>query len=156
MSRRARAERREIAPDPQYGSEVVARFINRVMIKGKKSLARRLVYGAFDIIAERTNKPPMEIFELAMKNAAPMVEVRPRRVGGATYQVPIEVIPERRMALAIRWLVTTARSRPGKSMSQKLADELMDAANNQGETIKRKENVHRMAESNRAFAHFRW
>lgn len=156
MSRRARAERREIAPDPKYGSEVVARFVNRVMTRGKKSLARRLVYDAFDIIAERTNKPPMEIFELAMKNAAPMVEVRPRRVGGATYQVPIEVVPERRMSLAIRWLVTTARSRPGKSMAQKLADELMDAANNQGETIKRKDNVHRMAESNRAFAHFRW
>ena len=126
------------------------------MQKGKKSLAYRVLYDAFDIIEERTKKPALEVFESAVKNATPMVEVRPRRVGGATYQIPIEVRPERRSSLSLRWLVQSARQRPGKSMAEKVAGELMDAAAGQGASVKRKDDMHRMAEANRAFAHYRW
>ncbi len=156
MPRRYRPARRVIPPDLKYNNEVVATFINKVMQRGKKSLACRLVYQAFDIIAERTGKDPLETFEQAMRNVSPMIEVRPRRVGGATYQVPMEVNPDRRRSLAIRWLLSAARARPGKTFSQKLADELLDAAKNQGTAIKRREDTHRMAEANQAFAHYRW
>lgn len=154
--RRNRAPVREVLPDPKYNSVELAKFINRVMKNGKKSLAQRIVYGAFDIIAERTGKSPLEVFEQAVQNASPVVEVKPRRVGGATYQVPMEVPPGRQQALAHRWLIQNARKRSGKSMSQKLASELLDAANNTGATIKKKEDTHKMAEANRAFAHYRW
>jgi small subunit ribosomal protein S7 len=156
MPRRNRPPRRVIEPDVKYNSELVARFANKVMQNGKKSKAFRIVYDAFDIIEERTKKPPLELFEQAVKNATPLLEVRPRRVGGATYQIPMEVRPERRLSLAIRWLVQNARQRPGKSMAEKLAGELMDASAGQGASIKKKEDTHRMAEANRAFAHYRW
>jgi small subunit ribosomal protein S7 len=130
--------------------------INRLMMRGKKSLARQVVYGAFDLIEDRTNRPPLEVFEQAVRNVTPMVEVKPRRVGGATYQVPVEVAPDRRISLALRWLISSSRARSGKSMAEKLAGELMDAANNVGVTIKRREDTHRMAEANRAYAHYRW
>jgi len=135
---------------------LVARLANKVMRNGKKSLAFRIVYDAFDLIEERTKKPPLEVFEQAVKNATPLLEVRPRRVGGATYQIPMEVRPERRLSLALRWLVQNARQRPGKSMAEKLAGELMDAAAGHGATIKKRDDTHRMAEANRAFAHYRW
>lgn len=156
MPRRNRPPRRVVEPDVKYNSELVARFANKVMRNGKKSKAFRIVYDAFDILEERTKKPPLELFEQAVKNATPLLEVRPRRVGGATYQIPMEVRPERRLSLAIRWLVQNARQRPGKSMAEKLASELMDAAAGQGASIKKKEDTHRMAEANRAFAHYRW
>jgi small subunit ribosomal protein S7 len=156
MPRRNRPPKREVAPDIKYNSELVARFINKIMRDGKKSTAQGIVYDAFDVIEARLKRPGIEVFEQAIKNATPILEVKPRRVGGATYQVPVEVRPERRMSLAIRWLITAARNRPGKSMAEKLAGELMDAANNQGATIKRREDTHRMAEANRAFAHYRW
>lgn len=156
MARRNRAIRRSVAPDAQYKSELVSRFINKLMLNGKKTLAASIFYGAMDIISERAKKPGIEVFEQAIKNATPLIEVRPRRVGGATYQIPLEVRPERRQSLAIRWLVTSARARSGKSMAEKLAAELMDAANNQGTTVKKREDTHRMAEANRAFAHYRW
>lgn len=156
MPRRGRAPRREIDPDPKYGSVKAARFINKLMMGGKKSLAERIFYQAMDRIEERMEKDPVEVFEQALDNATPLLEVKPRRVGGSTYQIPIEIRPERRESLAMRWLIQTARGRPGKSMSEKLASELMDAANNQGPTIKRKEDTHRMAEANKAFAHYRW
>jgi small subunit ribosomal protein S7 len=130
--------------------------INRIMKWGKKSLARAIVYGALDVIGERTNRNPLQTFEQALKNATPLVEVKPRRVGGATYQVPVEVPPDRRISLGLRWLISSARSRSGKSMAEKLAGELMDAANNVGTTIKRREDTHRMAEANKAYAHYRW
>jgi small subunit ribosomal protein S7 len=145
-----------IEPDAKYSSELVARFANRLMRNGKKSAAFRIIYDAFDVIEERTKKAPLDVFEQAVKNATPVLEVRPRRVGGATYQIPMEVRPERRMSLAIRWLLQSARQRPGKSMSDRLASELMDAAAGQGSSIKKKEDTHRMAEANRAFAHYRW
>ncbi len=155
MPRRYRPERRVIPPDPKYGSVKVQSFINRVMRGGKKSVAARQVYMAFDIIAEKTGKAPLEVFEQAIKNASPIMEVRPRRVGGATYQVPMEVPPHRQFALACRWIIGAARARSGKSFAEKLAAELMDAANNQGSAVRKREETHRMAEANRAFSHFR-
>lgn len=156
MSRRNRATKRPIQPDVKYNSQLVSSFINKLMRNGKKTVAASIFYEALDIAGERTKKPGIEVFEQAIKNATPLIEVRPRRVGGATYQIPLEVRPERRQSLAIRWLVSTSRSRSGKSMAEKLAAELMDAANNQGATVKKREDTHRMAEANRAFAHYRW
>ena len=156
MPRRNRPPRRVIEPDSKYNSELVARFANRLMRHGKKSTAFRIVYDSFDIIEERTKKPPLDVFEQAMKNVTPLLEVRPRRVGGATYQIPIEVRVERRMSLAIRWVLQSATQRPGKSMAEKLASELMDVAAGQGAGIKKRDDTHRMAEANRAFAHYRW
>ncbi len=156
MARRNRAQKRHIEPDVKYNSNLVAAFINKLMLDGKKTLAARILYDALDILEERAKKPGIDTFEQAVKNATPQVEVRPRRVGGATYQIPLEVRPERRRSLALRWLVTNARSRSGKSMSEKLAAELLDAANNQGATVKKREDTHRMADANRAFAHYRW
>ncbi|MFZ2488319.1 MAG: 30S ribosomal protein S7 [Anaerolineae bacterium] len=154
--RRNQAPVREIAPDPRYSNTQLAKFINRIMYDGKKSTAQAVVYGSLDILAERTGRPAIEVFEQAIQNASPVVEVKPRRVGGATYQVPMEVEPSRRQALAHRWLIANARKRSGKSMAQKLAAELLDASNNTGNTIKKKEDTHKMAEANRAFAHYRW
>jgi small subunit ribosomal protein S7 len=156
MARRNRAPQRPIEPDLKYNSELVARFINKLMARGKKTVASRIFYDALDIAEERMKKPGIEVFEQAVKNSTPMIEVRPRRVGGATYQVPLEVRPERRRSLAIRWLVNSARARSGRSMAEKLAAELLDAANGQGATVKKREDTHRMAEANRAFAHYRW
>jgi small subunit ribosomal protein S7 len=156
MPRRNRPEKREVVPDAKYSSRTVSMFINKVMMGGKKSTAERIMYDAMNLIGERTGRAPMDTFEQALRNATPAVEVKPRRVGGATYQVPVDIRPERRMALAIRWLLRSARSRGGRSMAEKLAGELMDAATNQGATIKRREDVHRMAEANRAFIHYRW
>jgi len=141
---------------PKYGSETVAAFVNKVMKRGKKSVARRLVYEAFDIIMERGGQDPVETFEQAIRNASPMVEVKPRRVGGATYQVPVEVGSHRRVSLGMRWLLDAARSRPGNTFAQELASELMDAAHNTGAAVKKREDTHRMAEANKAFAHYRW
>ena len=145
-----------IIPDPLYDDITVAKFINHIMKGGKKTIARKIVYGAFDIIKEKTKKEPLEVFDLALKNAAPLLEVKPKRVGGATYQVPMEVKGERKLTLSIRWIITGARSKKGKPMREKLAQELMDAANNTGWAIKKKSDTHRMAEANRAFAHFAW
>lgn len=156
MARRNRAIKRTVTPDMKYNNTVVAAFINKLMLSGKKTVAASLFYDALDIAAERAKKPGIEVFEQAIKNATPLIEVRPRRVGGATYQVPLEVRPERRQSLAIRWLVDTARKRAGKSMAEKLAAEFLDAANNQGSTVKKREDTHKMAEANRAFAHYRW
>jgi small subunit ribosomal protein S7 len=156
MPRRNRPPKREIAPDIKYSSVLVSQFINKLMSSGKKSTAQRVFYNALDIIEQRARRPGLEVFEQAIRNATPIVEVKPRRVGGATYQVPVEVRPDRQVSLAIRWLVGTTRNRPGKSMAEKLASELMDAANNTGQTIKKREDTHRMAEANRAFAHYRW
>jgi small subunit ribosomal protein S7 len=156
MPRRNRPPRREIEPDNKHNSVMVARFVNKLMMRGKKSIAERILYDAFDIIESRVQKNPLDVFEEAVNNATPILEVKPRRVGGATYQVPVEVMPERRLSLAMRWLVQNARKRTGKSMAEKLAAELMDAAQGQGATIKKKEDTHRMAEANRAFAHYRW
>ncbi|MGD8398188.1 MAG: 30S ribosomal protein S7 [Anaerolineae bacterium] len=156
MPRRNRPPKREVEPDIKYNSILVAQFINKLMMAGKKSTAQRIFYDALGLIEERAKRPGIEVFEQAIKNATPILEVKPRRVGGATYQVPVEVPPGRRMSLAIRWLVDTTRRRPGKSMAEKLANELMDAANNTGATIKKREDTHRMAEANRAFAHYRW
>lgn len=154
--RRNRAVRRPVIPDPRYNSEVLAKFINNLMERGKKSLAASIVYDAFDIVEERSKRPAIEVFEEALKNATPMVEVKPRRVGGATYQVPVEISPTRRQALAMRWLIENSRKRAGRSMSIRLANELMDASRGEGSTIKRREDTHRMAEANQAFAHFRY
>lgn len=156
MPRRAKIERRVIPPDPRYGSELVSRFINKVMERGKKGTAERIVYDALDIVHERTGRDAIDVFQQAVQNATPVVEVKPRRVGGATYQVPVQIEPTRRLSLAIRWLLQASRARSGRSMSDKLAGELLDAANNTGTTIKRREDTHRMAEANRAFAHYRW
>lgn len=156
MARRNRAVKKPVTPDVKYNSELVARFINKLMKDGKKTVAASILYDAFDIVEGRAKKPGIEVFEQAVKNATPLIEVRPRRVGGATYQVPLEVRPERRQSLAIRWLVSSAQARSGKSMAEKLAGEFMDAANNQGTTVKKREDTHRMAEANRAFAHYRW
>lgn len=153
--RRNRAEHRAVTPDPRYNSEVVAKFINNVMERGKKSLAARIVYDAFDLMEERTKRPAIEVFEEGLKNATPLVEVRPRRVGGATYQIPMEISATRRMALAMRWLIDNARKRSGRDMAVRLAGELMDSARNEGASVKRREDTHRMAEANQAFAHFR-
>ncbi len=156
MPRRAKVEPREIMPDPKYGNALVTRFINKVMERGKKGVAERIVYDAFDIIAARTGRDPIEIFQGAIQNATPVIEVKPRRVGGATYQVPVQIEGGRRLSLAIRWMLQSARSRPGRTMSEKLAAELLDAFNNTGATIKRREDTHRMAEANKAFSHYRW
>ncbi len=155
MSRRNKPEQREIAPDVRYNSVHVQSFINRVMHNGKKSTATTLVYDAFDMLQERMNRPGLEVFEQAMKNVSPVMEVKPRRVGGATYQVPMEVAPYRRFALACRWILSAARARSGRNFSEKLAGELMDAANNQGAAIRKREETHKMAEANRAFSHYR-
>jgi len=156
MPRRFSPDKREVDPDLKYDSEHVAMFVNRLMSDGKKSVARRILYDAFDMIEDRMGADPLDIFEQALDNAMPRVEVRPRRVGGSTYQVPIEVPPNRRVSLAMRWLLAAARNRGGRSMSEKLANELMDAANNQGAAVKRRDDAHRMAEANRAFAHYRF
>ncbi len=156
MPRKGTVEKRKVVPDPKYNSEVVAKFINCLMKDGKKSIARSIFYEALDIIAKRTKKDPLEVFNKALENTKPLMEVRSRRVGGATYQVPIEVRPSRAQALAIRWLINYARARSGKSMAEKLAAELLDAYNNRGGAIKKKEDTHRMAEANKAFAHYRW
>lgn len=156
MPRKGPAAKRQILSDPRFHSKVLARFINKVMLRGKKSTAELICYGALDVIAEKTGKDAMDVFSQALSNAMPLVEVRPRRVGGATYQVPMEVRPDRRQAMAMRWLINYARSRAGRSMEEKLAAELMDAANNQGAAIKKREDTHKMAEANKAFAHYRW
>lgn len=154
--RRNRSERRAVTPDPRYNSEVVAKFVNNVMERGKKSLAARIVYDAFGLMEERTKRPAIEVFEEALKNATPLVEVKPRRVGGATYQIPVEISSSRRMALAMRWLIDNARGRSGRDMAARLAAELLDTARNEGATVKKREDTHRMAEANQAFAHFRY
>lgn len=154
MPRRARFVRRDVSPDAVYNSMVVQQFINKVMQRGKKTLAERIVYKAMNHAAERLKREPLEVMEQALRNASPSIEVKPRRVGGATYQVPVEVRSDRRTSLAIRWILRSARGRTGKPLYERLAAELMDAYNNTGSTIKRKEDVHKMAESNRAFAHY--
>ena len=156
MPRRGRVPKREILADPQYESELLARLINTVMLDGRKSTAERIVYAALDEVRAKTGKDPMEVVEEALKNIMPVLEVKPRRVGGATYQVPVEVRPERRRSLALRWLVQFSRTRGERSMASRLAAELMDAANNTGGAVRRKEETHRMAEANKAFAHYRW
>ena len=156
MPRRPRIRKRTILPDPLYTHEGVAKFVNVVMQRGKRSTAERIVYGSLDRIKRSTKKDPIEVFDSAVKNATPVLEVKPRRIGGATYQVPVEIRPDRRLALARRWIVRYARARSGKSMQEKLAGELMDAANGVGATIKRREETHKMAESNKAFSHFRY
>lgn len=156
MPRRFRPPKREVTPDVKYNNVHIEMFINRMMIGGKKSTARRVIYGAFELVEERAKKDPVEVFEQALKNATPILEVKPRRVGGSTYQVPVEVAPSRAMSLAMRWLLAAANSRGGRSMAEKLANEFMDAAAGQGSAIKKKDDTHRMAEANRAFAHYRW
>lgn len=151
-----RFTRHPIAPDSVYKDVTVSKLINRVMKKGKKTTAQRIVYGAFDIIKEKTKKEPMEIFDSAIRNAAPSIEVKPKRIGGATYQVPVEVKGDRKLALAMRWMIESANSKKGKPMAEKLAAEIIDAANNAGTAVRKKENTHKMAEANRAFAHFAW
>jgi small subunit ribosomal protein S7 len=156
MSRRHRAERREVLPDPKFGNMVVSKFMNSIMYAGKKSAAETIVYGAFDIIEGKTKQNPVGIFEQALDNVMPTIEVRSRRVGGATYQVPVEVRTDRRQALGIRWLIIAARDRNEKTMTERLSAELLDASNNRGNAVKKREDTHRMAEANRAFAHYRW
>ncbi|HAS28737.1 MAG TPA: 30S ribosomal protein S7 [Alcanivorax sp.] len=156
MPRRRVIAKREILPDPKFGSQLLAKFMNHVMVDGKKSVAEHIVYGALDIVADRKNGEPLELFEKALDNIRPMVEVKSRRVGGATYQVPVEVRPSRRTALAMRWLVDSARKRGEKSMAQRLAGEVADAAEGKGAAMKKREDVHRMAEANKAFSHFRF
>ncbi|MFH1092268.1 MAG: 30S ribosomal protein S7 [Pseudomonadota bacterium] len=156
MPRRREVPKRNVSPDPKYNSRLVAKFVNGLMRKGKKSIAERILYQAMDIIGQKTGEDPLPVFEKALENVRPMVEVKSRRVGGSTYQVPVEIRPERRSALSIRWIITHAKARGEKSMESKLASELMDAANGRGATIKKKEDTHRMAEANRAFAHYRW
>jgi small subunit ribosomal protein S7 len=157
MSRRRRAEKREVLPDPKFGDLIVTKFMNSIMYEGKKAVAEGIVYGAMDILADkRKDAEPLETFHTALDNVSPSVEVRSRRVGGATYQVPVEVRPERRRALAIRWLVEYARKRGENTMTEKLAGELLDASNNRGAAVKKREDTHKMAEANRAFSHYRW
>lgn len=156
MPRRFRPERREVEPDLRYDSVHVAMFVNRLMKHGKKSTARGILYDSFDIVEEKTKQPPLEVFERALQNTMPQIEVRPRRVGGSTYQVPIEVPPHRRITLSMRWLLSAARNRSGRSMEEKLAAEFIDASRGQGAAVKRKDDTHRMAEANRAFAHYRF
>jgi len=154
--RRRRAPEREIVPDPKYGSTIAAKFINNLMWDGKKSLAQKIFYRALEYIEEKTGKNGYEVFEKAIENVKPKIEVRPRRVGGATYQVPVEVRPKRQLSLAIKWIIKTARQRPERRMFERLANELIDASQNQGAAIKIKENTHKMAEANRVFAHYKW
>jgi len=156
MPRRRVVAKREVLPDPKFGNVTLAKFMNHVMVSGKKAVAERIVYGAMDIVGEKLNKDPLEVFDEALENIAPMVEVKSRRVGGATYQVPVEVRPSRRVALAMRWLVEYSRNRNEKSMPQRLAGELIDAAQSKGGAVKKREDVHRMAEANKAFSHFRF
>jgi small subunit ribosomal protein S7 len=156
MPRRAKVQRRELLPDPKYGSELLTRFTNKVMERGKKGLAERIVYEALEIVETRTGRPAIEVFQQALQNATPVIEVKPRRVGGATYQVPIQIEGPRRLSLAIRWMLQSARTRNGRTMAERLAAELIDAYNNTGATIKRREDTHRMAEANRAFSHYKW
>jgi len=156
MARRKKREKRNIIPDPTYNSVTVAKFINQVMRKGKKTIARKIVYGAFDIIKEKNKREPMEIFDLALKNAGPILEVKPKRIGGATYQVPRPVPAVRGETLAMRWLIQAAKNKKGKTMKEKLAEELTSASKNEGAAVKKKTDTHRMAEANRAFAHFAW
>jgi small subunit ribosomal protein S7 len=156
MPRRARVLKREVAPDPRFGSRTLTRFINKVMLNGKKSTAERIVYGALDTIERQARRSPIDVFDVALRNATPLLEVKPRRVGGATYQVPVEIKGDRKTSLAMRWLIASSRSRSGRSMMEKLAAELMDASNNTGATIRKRDETHRMAEANKAFSHYRW
>ncbi len=156
MGRKKKSIQRDLTPDPRFHNQLVARFINNLMREGKKSTAERVFYGAMDIVEERTGKEPLEVFTKALENVKPFLEVRSRRVGGATYQVPVEVSQDRRTALAIRWLLDFSRSRKGQPMSQRLAAELIDAYQNQGSAVKKKQNTHKMAEANKAFAHYKW
>lgn len=156
MPRRNRPPRREVSPDPVHNNRLAGMFINKLMQRGKKRTAERIFYDALEMMQARSKRPGIEVFEQAVQNATPLLEVKPRRVGGSTYQIPVEIRPERRQALAIRWLINSARSRRGRPMAERLAGELMDASRNTGATVKRKEEVHRMAEANRAFAHYRW
>ena len=156
MSRRHRAEKREVLPDPKFGDVTLTRFMNYIMLDGKKSAAEAIIYGALELVEERAKREPVQVFHDALENVAPAVEVRSRRVGGATYQVPVEVRPDRRQALAIRWLATAARNRGENTMRERLAGELLDAANNRGTAVKKREDTHKMAEANRAFSHYRW
>ncbi len=156
MPRRREVAKRVILPDPKFGDRMLAKFVNAIMLDGKKSTAEAIVYGAFDLVTERSSEEPLEIFKKAMENVRPMLEVKSRRVGGSTYQVPVEVRSERRTALAIRWIISYARKRGEKTMGERLAGELLDAAANRGTSVKKKEDVHRMADANKAFAHYRW
>ncbi|HVA38446.1 MAG TPA: 30S ribosomal protein S7 [Candidatus Dormibacteraeota bacterium] len=156
MPRKGPVPKRQILADPRHNSKMLARFINKIMLGGKKSVAEKITYDAFDIIQEKMGRDPLDVFQQAMTNVMPMVEVRPRRVGGATYQVPMEVRPDRRQAVAMRWLIGFARKRTGRPMHERLAAELMDAANNVGSAVKKREDTHKMAEANKAFAHYRW
>lgn len=156
MARRRQAEKRTITPDPRFGSSELSRFINRVMLNGKKTVAQRIVYGALDIAESESRRPGLEVFQQAVRNAMPQVQVRSRRVGGTTYQVPTDVRPERQSALAMTWIVASARDKSGSSMETRLAQEIVEASRSQGNAVRRKEEMHRMAEANRAFAHYRW
>ena len=156
MPRRGNVPKREILPDPMYGSVLVTKLVNSIMLDGKKGVAQKVVYGAFDIIKEKTDKEPLEVLTEAMENIMPSLEVKARRVGGATYQVPMEVRPARRQTLGLRWLTAYSRARSERTMAERLAGEIMDAANNTGSAVKKREDTHKMAESNKAFAHFRW
>jgi small subunit ribosomal protein S7 len=156
MPRRRVVAKREVLPDPKFGNSTLAKFMNHVMISGKKSVAESIVYGALDLVEERTKRDPIEVFDEALENIAPMVEVKSRRVGGATYQVPVEVRSERAQALAIRWLISASRNRSENTMTDRLANELLDAASSRGAAIKKREDTHRMAEANKAFSHYRW
>ena len=156
MSRRHSADKREIMPDPKFGNVVVTKFMNSIMYAGKKSVAEAIVYGAFDLIEAKTKQSPIKVFEDALEKVMPSIEVRSRRVGGATYQVPVEVRTSRRQALGIRWIITAARERNEKTMTERLSAELLDASNNRGNAVKKREDTHRMAEANRAFSHYRW
>ena len=156
MARRRRAEKRKVTPDPKYHNIELSQFINKVMLNGKKTVAQRIVYEALDKASQEVSRPPIEVFDQAIRNATPMVEVRSRRVGGATYQVPTEVRPERRLALSMRWIIQAARARQGRPMADRLSVELAEAARGQGTAVKRREDLYRMAEANRAFAHYRW
>ena len=156
MPRRARVVKREVAPDARFGSRGITRFINKLMIAGKKSLAERIVYGALERAESQVRRPAVDVFDQALRNVTPVLEVKPRRVGGATYQVPVEIKGDRRTSLAMRWLIASARSRSGRTMADKLAGEFLDAFNGQGATVKKRDDTHRMAEANKAFAHYRW
>ena len=156
MPRKGYIAKREVLPDPVYNSKVVTKLVNNIMLNGKKSVAQKIVYGAFDIVKEKEQRDPLEVFEEALNNIMPVLEVKARRVGGATYQVPLEIRPERRQTLGLRWLVTYARTRHEKTMAEKLAGEIMDAVNGNGGAFKKKEDTHRMAEANKAFAHYKW
>jgi small subunit ribosomal protein S7 len=156
MPRKGKVPKRDVLPDPKYHSKLVSKFVHGVMWEGKKAVAENILYGAFDIMVKRTNEDALKLFERAVDNVKPVLEVRSRRVGGSTYQVPVEIRPERRQALAIRWLIKFSRSRGEKSMQEKLAAELLDAASNKGSAVKKKEDTHKMAEANKAFAHYRW